>query len=283
MGPRRVVVFAFVALLVLQLTGADARADVSRQVRQLRSSDDFKVRLSAALALAKTTDRRAVSALARALARDSSATIRRVAVDSLRRILTQPLPASTVRLGVRALKRAASSDRDRKVRRAAAGAVNRITRRRRRGGGAFVALARPSDPKRRGPRGISQQMFSALQKTVRRGAPAFDVFARSASPRSRGWFVSASIADVDVRRRGASAEVRCQVAVRVSPLLDRQERFIAGETASAKGTGRVIGGASRRAIDNSIRECLLAVVEQVTERQVLPFIKQVGAQRVAGN
>ena len=279
---RHVLVTAFVTPLVLQLTIVVASADVTRQARQLRSSDNFKVRLSAALALSKTRDRRAVFALARALNVDPSSTIRRVAVNGLQEILGQPLPASTITVGLRALEDAASSDRDRKVRRAAARAYAKLNRRRR-SGGAYVAVGRPSDPRRRGPRGISNEMFTAVKETLRRNAPGLDVFPTRSSPRRRGWFVAAAIADLRVSRRGSSAEVTCKVSLRVSPYLNRQERFIAGETASAKGTGRVTGGASPRAIDGSKRQCVIAVVEQVTERQVLPFIKQASDRMLAEN
>lgn len=282
MGARRVALIAFAGLVLLHLTSADARADIDRQIRQLRDSDNFKVRLSAALALAKTRDRRAVAALARALRRDSSATIRRVAVDSLSKVLARPLPKSSVRLGLAALDRASQRDPDKRVRRAAARIHEKLTRRRRRGGGAFVALGKPSDPSRAGPRGIRRQMMSTVSEAVEREAPSLEVFPRAKSPtNSRGWFIGASISGLSVSRKGRSAEVRCRVAVRVSPYLNGRERFIAGETASAKGSGRVVGGNSKRELDRSKRECVLAVVEQVTQQQVLPFIKRAAGKRVA--
>lgn len=282
MGARRIALVAFASLLFAHLTSAEARADIDRQIRQLRDSDNFKVRLSAALSLAKTRDRRAVAALASALYGDSSATIRRVAVDSLGKILARPLPAKTVRIGLSALETAAQRDSDDRVRRAASRLHAKITRRRRNSGGEFVALGQASDPNKVGTNGIKRDMISTVSKAVERGAPSYDVFPRAESPNNaRGWYIGASIAELSVKRVGRQTEVRCRVSLRVSPYLNGQERFIAGETASAKGSARVVGGSSRRELDRSKRECVIAVTEQVTERQVLPFIKQAAGKRVA--
>jgi hypothetical protein len=285
MEVRRVAQLAFAGLLLIALQTSDARADLDRNIRQLRNSDNFKVRLSAALSLAKSRSPRAVAALATTLARDSSSTLRRVAVDSLSKILKRPLPRTAMRIGLTALERASSRDRNASVRRAASQAHAALTRRQRQsGGGAFVALGKPSDPKRVGPRGLRAEMLTMVSRTVKRGAPSYDVYLRAKSPRrSRGWFIGASIAEISISRSGRSAEVRCRVAVRVSPYLNGQERFIAGESASAKGAGRVVGGSSRSALDRSARDCVLAVVEQVTERQVVPFIKRAAGERVAEN
>jgi hypothetical protein len=64
--------------------------------------------------------------------------------------------------------------------------------------------------------------------------------------------------------------------MRVSPWTGRDghERLIAGKAASASGNGRVVSSASQRGISSAKRDCLIAVVEQITTRQVVPFIER---------
>jgi hypothetical protein len=270
------------ALFTLSAVPIAAADDVDRQVRQLAGSDRFKVRLSAAVSLSKARDPRAVRALARALREESAATIRRVAVAGLGELLRRPLPASAARVGLAALAAAATRDRDAKVRSSAARARRLIERRRRprsrSRGTVFLAVGTPNDPRRMAPRGVPREIESALTQTIRRRAPDYEVGPARLAGGDRSYFVAATVRDVAVRRRGSQTEVRCQVAVRVAPYRDGRERLVAGQSASAEGTGRVLGGSSRRAVADAKRQCVVAVVEQVTERQVLPFVRRVAGR-----
>ena len=74
----RLVLCAF-ATLLLCLPASEASADKVRTLSsKLENSSSAKVRISAALSLAKLDDRRAIEALTRALKEDSSADIRRI-------------------------------------------------------------------------------------------------------------------------------------------------------------------------------------------------------------
>src|SRR5688500_3668794 len=81
------------ALFALLLWSASARADqVDRLIAQLESSDDYKVRLSAALNLAKIGDRRAIPPFIKAL-RDGDKTVRGVAAAGLGKLVTASTPS----------------------------------------------------------------------------------------------------------------------------------------------------------------------------------------------
>src|SRR5689334_7230300 len=76
-----------VALALLAALAAPARADkVDDLVRDLKSGSDYKVRLSAALSLAKLGDKRAIPAFVSAL-KDSDKTVRGAAAVALGKLV----------------------------------------------------------------------------------------------------------------------------------------------------------------------------------------------------
>ena len=281
-------------ILLATDVAAAGRDTVTTRLKQLTDGSAFKVRLSAAVSLGKSRDPRAIIALAYAVRKDSSATVRRVAVAGLARIVTRSkMTASSVTDAITAIDYAARKDKSKKVRRTAKKAQRKVAKLRRQSAKRaaavkhapkpdekmFLAVGQAVDPRRRAPRGTTNQMGSRVRSAIKRGAPEYDIGSVTDSRSRRNvYYVGATVSEVRTKRSGSRAEVRCKVTVRVSPMRDGREHFIAGESASAKGTGRVVGASSARAIADSKRECVLAVVERVTERQVVPFI-----QRVATN
>ncbi len=67
------------------------------------------------------------------------------------------------------------------------------------------------------------------------------------------------------------------MAVRVAPWMgkDGGESWEANRAASASGSAKAITGSRDRDVQRGIRDCVEAVAEDVTSRQVLPFLKQV--------
>src|SRR5690349_25140391 len=106
------------ALIRLAATGYADRID--REVKDLKGGDSYKVRLAAVLALAKTFDARAVSALTDALDTDKEPTIRRSATNSLGKIIDADTPADAVEGAYAAIDDACKSDKDKDVRASAA-------------------------------------------------------------------------------------------------------------------------------------------------------------------
>ena len=108
-------------IIVLSLgLGQTAHADsIDKRSKQLRSSDDYKVRLSAAVWLAKKKDKRAIKALARALEKEPKRSIRRIAAKALPKLITAKTSEQVRERAMAALRRAAEKDKDKKVRRRA--------------------------------------------------------------------------------------------------------------------------------------------------------------------
>lgn len=274
------------ALVVLGGAATTAQADkIDLHVKQLQGGE-FKLRLSAALKLSRFRDERAVTAMSRALISDDEPTIRRVAALSLSKMVDESLSVNVRRRAIASLKRARDKDGDSKVRENAASALALL-----RGLDAnpnakvFLNVARPADLTSSAPRDTPERMHLAVRQTLREYAPAFaqewpngklPTKAQLARNGAKAFFVGTSVAVLDVKKVKGRSEVRCSVSVRVSPWegSDGKERWQADRTASATGNGKVIGGSSRTGIDNAKRDCVLAVVEQITARQVVPFLQK---------
>jgi len=79
-----------------------------------------------------------------------------------------------------------------------------------------------------------------------------------------GYQISATIARVNV----TSGRVACSVSLRIAPDEDGVERWESDRTAIARGSAVAIGGTEM------IRACLVATVDEVIARQVLPFLRR---------
>jgi len=284
----RRVVWALTLSLVLVALGAGAAAADAVDVRakQLRRGD-YKVRLSAALWLSRSDDPRALSALARALVKDSRSTVRELAVRSLAKQADESVPSAVRKRVIDALERAARRDRRSKVRRLARRTLTQWESLRespvRTLSEVFVAIDTASDRSRRVSSRDLRALDGTLRTAIRQGAPRYRYGMRADGLPSRaelqraraaGFYVKATVSDVRARRSGGGVEVACAVEVRVSSWegADQRLRLRAGEFASATGRGKVVGGSSRTGVARSTRDCVLAVTESVTKRQVLPFL-----------
>jgi len=267
-----------------------AAADqIDRQVSHLRNGSEFKLRLSAALKLAKSHDQRAVSAMAYALLRDSQATLRRVAALSLMRMLDESVPKRARDGALTALEHASRNDRDEKVRANAARTLRQL--RHLRGvsvenAKVFLNVGRPADLTRAAPRGTTTGMHRAVRRALRRNAPEYaQTWSDGKLPteselREKGmdaYYVGASVSRLNVRKRGSRVEIHCTVSMRVNPWTgsDGHEKMVEGKAASATGNGKVVAPNTKAGIASAKRDCLLAVVEQVTTRQVVPFLSRI--------
>jgi predicted outer membrane protein len=284
------------AALLIALIPCAAWADkIDDSSRQLRSSRDYKVRLSAALFLAKQRgDERAVKALARALMDDGETTVRRVAALSLGTLVGEELPSTANRMALKALEHAADRDRDGRVRSSAGSALIRARRQMASAssssstassgrGRIFVHVGKANDLSRKLPSGSIEMVQAAVRGSLRRHAPDYQMSSGSpptrselASRRMRGYYVGAQVAKVAISARGNQTEVSCTVSMRVSPWSGRDgnERLAANESATASGSGRV--SSSARDTTRAAADCAVAVTEELTVRQVVPFLRRVG-------
>lgn len=275
---------------------APAHADKIDSIsRQLKDGRPYKVRVSAALFLGKQSDRRAIIALARSLREDEESTVRRIAALSLGSLMNARLDRATQLAVFEALERASKRDRDSAVRRNAQTALDRArsTMQRARavatpepvqtGRDVFVHVARGSDLTQQLPSNGAETVQEAVRGSLRRLAPDYQQSssipsqAELSSRRLRGFRVGAQVAKVAVQSRGSLAEVRCTVSVRVSPWTgsDGGERLAANESASATGNGKV--SSTRRDTKRAALDCAVAVTEELTARQVVPFLRRIAA------
>jgi hypothetical protein len=295
---------ALVAAAIL-VGGAAGRAhadNVSDSVHELsRRGVDYKVRLSAALALAKSKDPRAIIALADALTHDDDATIRRVAALALEKMIDSSTPADANGLAFSALDRAAQGDDDPKVRDTAAKTARVLAGFRRHGG---APVAPPSAPGGggggRGPeifvqidtltdqsKKLTGDVGERVVRIVRRGVehqgyatqwPGGQTPSQAelTSAHSHAFIVAATVKKIEFQKMSSQTQVACTVAMRISPWGGRDggERWEAAKAANATGSAKAMTGSGDRDIVNGIRDCLETITEDITARQVLPFLKR---------
>ena len=293
--------------------GAEAIDSIDERLAQLERSDDYKVRLSAAVQLAKSDDPRAAEAMVRVLENESSKTLRRLAALSLGTMVTGDTPSRLRKQVEQALTQAAETDRDRKVRRhaqrsleALAEVVSRpaaskpppqttrppVSLAPPRAGerGVFLHVSAPRDASRRAPKGLTPQLHDAVRGMLRRKMPEYRLDWPSQSPptadqlkqaRLHAYRVQPSVTEFRIEARGSQAEVQCTVALHVNPWQgsDSAERWSEKQAASATGRGRVTGANHKDAIAAAQRDCVVTVAERITSEQVVPFLRRLEAAK----
>jgi hypothetical protein len=279
----------------LLLSGGAARADaIDGSIRQLGDAS-YKVRLAAALALSKSHDPRAVIALADAATRDDEATIRRVAVLALGKMIDARTADDARELGLDALAEAASSDLDPNVRATAAHAQHALAglRRKRRDKleprtdkpEVFVTIEGVNDQSKVAPSDAGERLTRVLKKSVERtgyatswpgGLPTQTDLTTS---HSRAFIVASTVKKIEISKVSRQTQISCKVEIRVAPWsgTDGGEKWEANKAASASGSAKALTGNSNREIASGVRDCLEAVAEDVTERHILPFLKRLAA------
>ena len=295
---------SFVIIALSFVIGHNAHADsIDRRAKQLSSSDSYKVRLSAAVWLAKKKDPRAVKALAKALVKEPEKGIRRIAAKALPRLISRRTPESVREKAVAALERAAKKDKDKKVRRRSRRALRKVAALRsskssqkksmaaigERSSGIFVNIGVPNTGKHKTPRGLKTALQRAVSAQLKNKLPKqyyqlaseqnkLPTKAQLQKQKKSGWFVGATVSSLKVSTKGSSAVVKCGITMRVNPWFGRdgKQRLRAHDTASASGNASVTSANTKREIAYAKQDCLLAVAEQVTASRVAPFLKQKG-------
>jgi hypothetical protein len=280
---RTLAVIAACLVLCTRIALADS---IERNVKEL-GTGNYKVRLAAALALAKSKDPRAVIALADSLHADADATIRRVSALALEKMVDERTEDDAKELAIDALERAAKSDRDDKVKATAASALRSLSglRRGKTSGGhkpeVFVDVEvrdvtkkAPADAPPRVAKIVRGQIEKTGYATSWPGGLPTEHELKSS--RSSGFIVESQVKKVEVEKTGRRTTIGCTVSIRVAPWSgkDGGEKWEANKAATAQGSAKAQTGNSQREIDAGVRDCLEAVAEDVTSRQVVPFLKR---------
>jgi HEAT repeat protein len=291
-GPRAT--FAALCFAVGLGTWSLARADqLDGQIRQVRAEKSYKLRLSAALALSRSKEPRAVEALADALVVDTESTIRNVAALSLGKNVDARTPTQTRDRALSALAVAARRDTDTKVRTAAAASLELLKQLRDAppAGAApqiFVNIDTPADLTKKAPEACARGIRDAVRGAIKHGVPDYatdwpngklPTMSELSKAGTRGYYVGASLSVLEVEKKGSRSEVKCTVSIRVNPWTGRdgKEKWESNKTASASGSGRAIGGASDAGAAAAAQDCVMAVAEEITAKQVIPFIRRLAA------
>lgn len=274
-------------LTVVPLRAASADV-VDDEAKQLASAPGYKRRLAAVLALSKSHDARAVRALAEALRKDKEVQIRRVAALALGKATDATTPIAAREVAQAALT-TATKDKDDKTRDIAGRSLEKVS-----------ALARPApvgdapsvyvhlgdgvDLSSKAPRDALGKLVRSVRATVARRAPGVATEWPGQPPTAkqleasgaRAFLVAPTISALVVEKKGNRAEVACTVSVRIAPWggTDGSEKWSAQRAASASGSGKAITSGDAASIASGMRDCVLAVGEEVTASQVVPFLRK---------
>jgi hypothetical protein len=276
----------------LLLSGSAARADtIDTSIRQMADSS-YKVRLAAALALSKSHDPRAVIALADALGKDDDSTVRRVAALALGKMIDARTAEDARELGLDSLADAAANDLDHKVRTTAAHAQQDLAglRRKKRDPRGdkpevFVNIDNTTDQSKVAPSDAGERLAKIVRKSVERtgystswpgGLPTQTELS---SAHSRAFIIASTVKKIEISKVSRQTQISCKVEIRVAPWSgsDGGEKWEANKAASASGSAKAVTGNTDREIAGGVRDCLEAVAEDVTARQVMPFLKRLAS------
>lgn len=281
-------VIAALALVMLLASGALAADPVESSVRELgNAKSSYKVRLAAALSLSKSRDPRAVLALARSLHDDKEATVRRIAALALQTMIDAKTAEDAKKLGLDALALAAKSDPDQKVRETATKVVTalsglRTASRKKNAPAVFVTIDAVLDQSKKLPKGEAMALEAVVKKSVEATGYAttwpggLPTQAELTTNHAHGYIVASTVKKLSVSTVNGMTQVACTVAVRIAPWggSDGGERWEANKAASASGSAKATTGTRPKEIEGGMRDCLETVAEDVTTRQVVPFLKK---------
>jgi len=293
----------------LLLCGRTVHADpIDTSIRQM-SDSSYKVRLAAALALSKSHDPRAVIALADALGKDGDSTVRRVAALALGKMIDPRTAEDARELGLDALADAAAHDADQKVKETAQDAQQALAGLRRKKKdpkndlrsdpktdpkndlktdvktdkpGVFVNVDHTTDQSKVAPSDAGERLAKILRKNVERTGYAtswpggLPTQTELTSNHARAFIIAPTVKKIEISKVSRQTQISCKLAIRVAPRSGSAggEKSDANKAASASGSAKATTGNSDREIASGVRDCLEAVAEDVTTRQVLPFLKR---------
>ncbi|HEX5057701.1 MAG TPA: HEAT repeat domain-containing protein [Kofleriaceae bacterium] len=285
---RALAVLTACLLLLSRPAGADA---IDQGVKEIQSKSQ-KVRLAAALGLSKSKDARAVLAVSGALTNDADPTIRRVSALALEKMVDASTAEDARELALDALEKAARSDRDAKVKSTAESALKALAGLRRSSSSSksskptvFVNVDSAVDQSNRAPKDAPDRVVKIVRRGIEKtgystswpgGLPTSKELTQS---KSQAYIVAANVKKIDVTKGARQTTIACTVAIRVAPWSgkDGGEKWEANKAASASGSAKAMTGNSDRDVNAGMRDCLEAVAEDVTNRQVVPFLKRLAA------
>jgi hypothetical protein len=261
-------------LLLMFAWPAVARADqVDGLVDQLQSARDYKVRLSAALNLAKLGDRRAIPVFIKAL-KDPDKTVRGVAAAGLGKLVNASTPAGLRGQVLAALRQTASGDANAFVRKQAQKAYDALKRLSGSEGAVALGATYVNVGGMAAEAGNKAELVALMrqtaQSTFRSRAPSMVIdWPGGGAPSARNikdrqlnaFFVDGTVNAISA----SSGMVECKVSMLLATF-PAKSMF-----GFLKGGAKVEGGGSDSAL--AAQDCVVAVVEDLIARKIIPTIE----------
>ena len=270
--PVRPLLWPVLLLCALLLVPRAAHADqVDKLISQLSGASDYKVRLSAALNLAKIGDKRAIPVFIKAL-KDSDKTVRGVAAAGLGKLVTASTAKDTRTKAMTALKATATGDGNAFVRNQAQKAYDQLRKLGSGGGGRVAAgstyiniggmAATTSNAS-----SIKSVMRQSVQKAFRQNASRMVIeWPGGGSPSSsqlrgvKAFHVDGTVNEIKI----SGGMVECKVSMLLATY---PEKSMFG---FLKGGAKVDTGGDT---DGASEDCVAAVAEDLIARKIIPTIQ----------
>jgi hypothetical protein len=277
--PVRWLLVPLIALALVAMA-RPARADnVDTLIGQLARGADYKVRLSAALSLAKLGDARAISAFVKALGSDSDKTVRGAAAVGLAKLVDGATEKRLRTQAIAALDKAAKGDADPFVKKQAQKALlalrdvddtTQIT-----AGGIFVDLG-PMSAKAQGSDVLKAVMRKTVSATFGKRANGMMLAWPGGGTPSKGqldakkvtaYHVDGTLTELSVKEKGAMATVSCKISMLIATYPDKSMFGFLNGGASVQGSS------SPGDIALAKEDCVVAVVEDLVTKKIIPTIQ----------
>jgi hypothetical protein len=271
-------------VVALLLFARVAHADgVDTLIKQLGDSSQ-KVRLAAALNLAKAEDDRAILPLAKTVVNDGDKDVRAAAAVALGKLVTSQTKSSVKGLAVANLKTAAANDSSSFVKQQAQKALDTIT------GGSSTTTATTAAGKggiyvNIGPMSakttssknakLRALMVKTAEKTLGKVASSMQTTWPGGVPNKStlsakgvaGFYVDGTLNTLDIKVSGSGATISCKVSML---LADFPDKSVFG---FLNGGASVTASASQRDQDLASEDCVTAVIENLIANKIVPTIK----------
>ena len=276
---RHAIVFLFALLISSRVAHADS---VDTLIKQLRDSSS-KVRLAAALNLAKAGDERAIYPLANALANDDDKDVRAAAAVGLAKLIPNFPKNNRKGIALASLKKAASGDSSSFVKTQAQKALDAIN-----GdgdgppttgakGGIYVNIG-PMSAKTTSTNNTKLRalMVKTAQKTMGKVAANMALtWTGGGTPKKgdlkakgvAGFYVDGTLNSLDIKTSGGGATISCKVSML---LADFPDKSVFG---FLNGGASVTASSSQSDQNLAAEDCVTAVIENLIANKIVPTIK----------
>jgi HEAT repeats len=273
------------ALLAVVSRGTPAHADnIDELIRQLDTDDSDKVRLSAALNLAKLGDQRAIPSLTTAIKNDGDKNVRGAAAVGLGQLVTDKTKPKVKSDAIAALKRASENDdsdfvrgqADKALKAIGVTGTTQIQTPTPGGGGIYVNIGPMSS--KTGDATVDARLKTLMLKIATRtmskvastmaitwpgGAPTKAMLdARGTA----GFYIDGTVNELKVKETGSSTTVSCKINMLLASYPDKSIFGLLNGGASVQASGSTTDIALAR------EDCVSAVVEDLIAKKIVPTI-----------